>query len=25
MGEALFVGLEAAVKRMRQEIDAARQ
>lgn len=24
MGEALFVGLEAAVKRMRQEIDAAR-
>ncbi|HEV7692874.1 MAG TPA: pyridoxine 5'-phosphate synthase [Hyphomonadaceae bacterium] len=25
MGEALFVGLESAVKRMRQEIDAARQ
>ena len=25
MGEALFVGLEAAVKRMRQEIDEARQ
>jgi pyridoxine 5-phosphate synthase len=24
MGEALFVGLEAAVKRMRQEIDIAR-
>ena len=24
MGEALFVGLDAAVKRMRQEIDAAR-
>jgi hypothetical protein len=24
MGEALFVGLDAAVKRMRQEIDMAR-